>query len=310
MADPAALLQRLDAALGGRYKIDRSLGRGGMATVFRAVRTADGVAVAVKLLQPELTTAQTAERFLREIQFTTQLDHPNIVRLLDSGTGDGLVWYVMPLIEGESLRERLMWEKLQPVGAAVELVRQLAMALHHAHGLGLVHRDLKPENVLMAGDRPLLADFGIARALHDLGQARITAAGMPMGTPAYMSPEQITGEALDLRSDVYGLGCLLFEMVGGQPPFVAPSAARVMQMHLVAPPPSLGVLRPGVPAALELVAGRALAKEPAARYPTAAAMAEALASVASATATPAVPPESRFKQWVGRLGGKGPAGGR
>ncbi len=307
MADPAALLQRLEAALGGRYRIERSLGRGGMATVFRGIRVADGVPVAVKLLQPELTTAQTAERFLREIQFTARLDHPNIVPLIDSGTGDGLVWYVMPLIEGESLRERLTWIKVQPVATAIELVRQLALALHHAHGLGLVHRDLKPENVLLIGDQPLLADFGIARALHDLGQARITAAGMPMGTPAYMSPEQITGEALDLRTDIYGLGCLLFEMVGGQPPFVAPSAARVMQMHLVAPPPFLGTLRPGVPAALEGVVQRALAKEPAARYPTAAALAEALALL---TGTPAIQPVSTFKQWMARLGGRGPAAGR
>ena len=306
MADPGILLQRLQSAIGGRYRIEQPLGRGGMATIYRAIRASDGATVAVKLLQPELTTAQTAERFLREIQFTASLEHPNIVRLLDSGTGDGLVYYVMPLIEGESLRERLTWEKFLPVPLAVDLVRQLALALQYAHEQGLVHRDLKPENVLMAGDRPMLVDFGIARALHDLGQARITAAGLPLGTPAYMSPELISGAPLDFRSDVYGLGCLLFELLGGQPPFVAPAAARVMQMHLVESPPSLRALRPGVPAAVEAVAIRALAKEPSARFPTAAAMAEALGGAGGGLPKPAPPPVSAFRKLLGRLRGGGP----
>ena len=276
MADPAVLLRRLQAAIGDRYLVEQPLGRGGMATIYRGTRTDDGLAVAVKLLQPELTTAQTAERFLREIQFTSVLTHPNIVPLLDSGTGDGLVFYMMPLVEGDSLRERLMWDKFPPVAVAVDLVRQLAEALQHAHSHGLVHRDLKPENVLMAGDRPMLADFGIARAIDDLGQARITSAAMPMGTPAYMSPEQISGAPLDFRCDVYGLGCLLFELLGGRPPFVAPTAGQVMRMQLVEAPPSLQALRPGVPTAVAAVAIRALAKEPAGRFGSAGAMADAL----------------------------------
>lgn len=295
MADPLVIQEQLRAALAGRYRIERSLGRGGMATVYQAVREADGAAVAVKLLQPELTTAQTAERFLREIAFTAGLHHPNIVPLLDSGSADGLVWYVMPLIEGETLRERLMWDRFPPAPRAARLVRQLALALHHAHGNGLVHRDLKPENVLMQGEEPLLADFGIARAVHDLGQARITAAGMPMGTPAYMSPEQISGDTLDFRADVYGLGCLLYELLGGQPPYVAATAAKVMQLHLVGTPVPLETLRPGVPAPLAAVALRALARDPADRFPTALAMADALEGAPE----PAVP--SGLDRLLGRF---------
>jgi len=190
------LLDRFQAILDGRYTIERELGRGGMATVYLAQDLRHGRPVAIKLLQPELTTAVTAERFLREIQITAKLQHPHILTLIDSGAKDGLVYYVMPLVEGESLRERLIWEKQLPVDRALQIARQVAGALEHAHERGVVHRDIKPENILLSGGQAILADFGIARAVRESGQQVITQVGLPLGTPAYMSPEQAGGRTI------------------------------------------------------------------------------------------------------------------
>jgi serine/threonine protein kinase len=210
------LLQRFQALLEGRYAIERELGRGGMATVYLARDLRHGRTVAIKLLQPEITTSLTAERFLREIQITAKLQHPNILGLFDSGAEDGLCYYVMPHVEGESLRDRLLWEKQLGVETAVDVAIEVCSALAYAHSRGVVHRDIKPENILFSAGHAIVADFGIARAVSE-GQRTITAVGIPLGTPPYMSPEQAQGlDNIDHRSDLYALGCMLFEMVAGR----------------------------------------------------------------------------------------------
>ncbi len=277
------LLARLAAVLDGQYLIEREIGRGGMATVYLARDRRHHRAVAIKLLQPELTTAATAERFLREIEITAKLQHPHILTLIDSGARDGLVYYVMPHVEGESLRERLIWEKQCNIGQTVQVARQVASALEHAHRHGVVHRDIKPENILLSGGQVMLADFGIARAIRDSGQASITVVGTPLGTPAYMSPEQVLGRGeIDHRSDIYSLGCVLFEMLAGRPPFVAATVGRVMRMHLTDPPPTVASCRSAAPPELDAIVSKALAKEPAGRFQTAQEFAEALGLVEAA----------------------------
>ncbi len=277
-ADP--LLARLAAVLDGQYTLDREIGRGGMATVYLARDRRHNRAVAIKLLQPELTTAATAERFLREIEITAKLQHPHILTLIDSGARDGLVYYVMPHVEGESLRERLIWEKQCNIGQSVQVARQVANALEYAHRNGVVHRDIKPENILLSAGQAMLADFGIARAIRDSGQATLTAVGIPLGTPAYMSPEQVAGEAeIDRRSDIYSLGCVLFEMLAGRPPFVASTVGRVMQMHLLEAPPPVETCRSAAPQELDAIVSRALAKNPNDRFQSAQEFADALGLV-------------------------------
>jgi serine/threonine-protein kinase len=274
------LLRRLQALLSGQYTIERELGRGGMATVYLARDLRHDRAVAIKLLQPELTTATTAERFLREIQIIARLQHPHILTLIDSGAADGLVYYVMPHVEGESLRERLIWERQCNISHGVQVVRQVASALEYAHARGVVHRDIKPENILLSAGQAILADFGIARAIRDSSQQIITAVGMPLGTPAYMSPEQAAGrQDIDHRSDIYSLGCVLFEMLAGRPPFVAATVTRVMQMHLTDVPPAITTCRSAAPVELNAILAKALAKEPAQRFQTAKELAEALSVI-------------------------------
>ena len=270
------MLRRFQALLDGQYRIERELGRGGMATVYLAKDLRHGREVAIKLLQPELTTAVTAERFLREIQIIAKLQHPHILTLIDSGARDGLVYYVMPHVEGESLRERLLWEKQLPVEQAVQIARQVALALAHAHGHGVVHRDIKPENILLSGGQAILADFGIARAVREIGQQSITQVGLPIGTPAYMSPEQVAGDPIDARTDLYALGCVLFEMVAGRPPFVASTVVKVMEMQLSEPPPSVCACRTAAPAEMDEIIRRSLAKDRQARFQSATEFAEAL----------------------------------
>ncbi|HET9274657.1 MAG TPA: serine/threonine-protein kinase [Gemmatimonadales bacterium] len=264
MSDP--LLQKFQHLLEGRYSIDRELGRGGMSTVYLATDLRHGRTVAIKLLQPEITTSLTAERFLREIQITAKLQHPNILGLFDSGAENGLCYYVMPHVEGETLRDRLVWEKQLPLDRALQIGIEVASALAYAHTRGVVHRDIKPENILFSAGHAMVADFGIARAVSE-GQRSITAIGIPLGTPPYMSPEQAQGlENIDHRSDIYALGCMLFEMVAGRPPFMGTSIGRVIQAHLTEPPPHLRSFRPDAPESLQAVIERCLAKNPDDRF--------------------------------------------
>jgi serine/threonine protein kinase len=276
------LVQRFQALLRERYEIERELGRGGMATVYLARDLRHDRTVAIKLLQPEITTSLTAERFLREISITAKLQHPNILGLFDSGAEEGLCYYVMPHVEGENLRDRLAWEKTLPVDQAVQIAIEVGSALAYAHSRGVVHRDIKPENILFSAGRPIVADFGIARAISE-GQRAITAVGIPLGTPPYMSPEQAQGlDNIDHRSDLYALACMLFEMVAGRPPFVGVSVGKIIMQHLQSPPPSVREFRADAPEALDRILARALVKDRAGRFQTAEDMVSALRLVAAA----------------------------
>ncbi|MGH7510214.1 MAG: protein kinase domain-containing protein [Gemmatimonadales bacterium] len=279
MADSLA---RLQSIIGDRYRIQRELGHGGMATVYLATDLKHGRPVAVKVLRAELAHAIGPERFLREIEIAARLSHPNILPLHDSGEADGLLYYVMPYVEGESLRDHLDRERHLPLDEAVRIARNVADALTHAHTHGVVHRDIKPENVLLSGGQFVVADFGIARAA-DAAGTRLTETGLALGTPAYMSPEQSSGErGADARSDIYSLGCLVYEMLGGEPPFTGPTAQAVMARHAIDPVPSLRTLRPTVPQGVERVVQKALAKVPADRFATADQFATQLARASTA----------------------------
>jgi serine/threonine protein kinase len=273
----ADLLPRLQAALSDRYTVERELGRGGMATVFLARDLKHDRPVALKVLHPEFAHALGPERFLREIEIAARLTHPHILPLYDSGEAEGLLYYVMPCVEGESLRDRLSWQRQLPLEQAVQIAREVADALSYAHSQAVVHRDIKPENILFQAGHALVSDFGIARAVTKAGADTLTLTGVTVGTPAYMSPEQAAGDCeLDGRSDVYSLGCVLHEMLVGAPPFAGPSAQAVLHQHLVAPPPSVGGVRPAIPTAVDGAIKRALAKTPAERFATAAQFAAAL----------------------------------
>ena len=271
-----ALLERLRAALAGRYRVDRAAGHGGMATVFLAEDLKHRRQVAIKLLDPELGALLGGDRFAREIEVAARLQHPHIVPLLDSGSGDSLFWYVMPWVEGESLRERLRQERRLGVEEAARLGAQVARALDYAHRQGVVHRDIKPENILLADRQAMVTDFGIARAIDAAGGPALTGTRVAVGTPEYMSPEQVAGGGeLDGRSDVYGLGCVLYELLAGRPPFTGP-AETLGHQHMNLPPPPLADLRPGTPPALAAAIDRALAKAPGDRFQTAGQLADAL----------------------------------
>jgi serine/threonine-protein kinase len=264
------LLERLQQALAERYRIDRALGRGGFATVFLATDLKHQREVALKVLHPELALALGSQRFLREIATVAQFKHPHILPLHDSGDADGLLYYVMPFIEGESLRQRLEREPQLPMEDALRITREVADALGYAHGLGVVHRDVKPENILFEAGHAIVTDFGIARAVSSAGGARLTETGLAVGTPAYMSPEQAAGDAaLDGRSDIYSLACVLYEMLGGAPPFAGPTPQAVLASQIADPVPPLRALRPAVPPGLERALEQALAKESGQRYATA-----------------------------------------
>ncbi len=283
MTDP--LLQRLESAFGGRYEIQRELGRGGMATVYLARDRKHDRQVAVKVLDPEVAGAIGPQRFLQEIRIAARLTHPNILPLHDSGDADGLLYYVMPYVAGESLRDRLDRERHLALDEAARIVRTVAAALSYAHGQGVIHRDIKPENILLAGGQAIVADFGIARAIDAAGTDRLTGTGLAIGTPAYMSPEQVGAERmLDGRTDIYSLGCVAYEMLGGEPPFTGPSAQAVMARHAVDPPPPLRTLRPAVPRDVEVAVERALAKVPKDRFPTADAFAATFTRASTAQA--------------------------
>jgi TolB-like protein len=278
-------LSRLRAALADRYLVERELGHGGMAIVFLARDIRHGRPVAIKVLRPDLAAALGGDRFLGEIQTAARLTHPHIVPLYDSGEADTLLYYVMPYLEGESLRDRLNRENQLALEDALQVAREVADALSYAHSMGVVHRDIKPENILFESGHAVVSDFGIARAISAAGGERLTETGVALGTPSYMSPEQAAGTRdLDGRSDIYSLACVLYEMLAGEPPFTGRTADSVVHQHLTAEAPLVSVIRPGAPPALARTLRRALAKTPADRFRTAVEFAEALAASGGAPA--------------------------
>ncbi len=285
-------LEQLKHGLRERYRIEREIGRGGMAIVYRAADLKHDRPVAVKVFRPEMSAQLGGERFLREIRLTAQLQHPGILALHDSGEVDGLFYYVMPFIEGESLRERLTRERQLPVAEVVRITTEVAEALDYAHARGIVHRDVKPENIMLSQGHALVGDFGIARAVGAVSTEHLTEAGITMGTVGYMSPEQATAEELDGRSDQYSLACIVYEMLVGDPPFEGPTGIAIISRHLVDPAPPLRALRPDVPEGMERAFFRAMAKTAADRYRTVGEFAAALASGEGAAPAPSSPPSA------------------
>ena len=281
------LQQRLQAGLGDRYAIERELGQGGMAVVFLARDARHERNVAVKVLRPEISAEIGADRFLREIKLAAGLTHPHILPVYDSGEVDGLLFYVMPSMEGRSLRERLDRERQLPLDESLRITREVASALDYAHRHQVVHRDIKPENILLHEGNAMVADFGIGKAL---SAATITQTGIAVGTPTYMSPEQASGDTdVDGRSDLYSLGCVLYEMLTGEPPFTGATAQVIIAKRFVAPIPSVRVSR-DVPERVDAAVTRALARTPVDRFPTAAEFAEALRLLSADNGQPAQRP--------------------
>jgi eukaryotic-like serine/threonine-protein kinase len=298
------ILERLKRALAGRYRLDREVGSGGMAVVYLAEDLKHERRVALKVLRPELGYELGADRFLREIRVAAGLSHPNILPLFDSGDADGLLYFVMPYVEGETLRERLTREGRLPLEEAVRIVSEVADALSRAHEAGIVHRDVKPENILLEGGHALVSDFGVSRAVDAAGGDRLTRTGVAIGTPAYMSPEQAGGQAVeDARTDVYALGCVAYEMLVGQPPYTGSSAHAVVAGHIARPVPSLRGRLPDAPAGVDRVIGRALAKDPDERWSTAAELAMELRGAITARARAEEQRREARRRWVLRAGG-------
>ena len=265
----ADILDRLTPALADRYRIDRKLGQGGMATVYLAADLRHDRPVAIKVLRPELAAVVGAERFLSEIRTTANLQHPHILPLFDSGEADGFLYYVMPYMAGETLRDRLDREKQLPVDEAIAIARKIGSALDYAHRNGVIHRDIKPANILLEDGEPQVADFGIALAVQNAGGGRLTETGLSLGTPYYMSPEQATGDGdPDARSDLYSLGCVAFEMLAGEPPFTGPSAQSVLARVLTEDAPMVTRIRKTVPANAASAVARATQRLPADRFAT------------------------------------------
>jgi DNA-binding SARP family transcriptional activator len=291
-----AVAERLGVGLAGRYRIEELLGVGEMALVFRARDLRHERAVALKVLRPELAAAVGPDRFLREIAIAARLNHPNILALHDSGEADGLLYYVMPFVDGESLRDLVAREGALSVGDAVAIARQVADALSHAHEQGVVHRDIKPENILISRGHVVVADFGVAWAVHVGDDGVSTSHGVAIGTPEYMSPEQASGrDVIDGRSDVYALGCVLYEMLGGKPPYTGTTPQTIMAGHLQRAVPRVRKLNRAVPPALDAVVARAIAKRPEDRYASASVFAEALVA-AEGEAVPDAP--TRGGAWL------------
>jgi len=268
---------RLTAALSDRYRLERELGQGGMATVYLAEDLKHSRKVAIKVLHPELSAIIGGDRFLTEIKVTANLQHPHILGLIDSGAADGLLYYVMPYVSGESLRDRLTRDKQLPIDDALRLAKEVASALDYAHRQGVVHRDIKPENILLQDGSALVADFGIALAVQQAGGSRMTQTGMSLGTPAYMSPEQAMGERdIGARSDVYALGAMTYEMLTGEPPFMGANSQAIVAKVLTETPRPLRLARPNVSPAVENAVLTALQKLPADRFGSAKDFADAL----------------------------------
>ena len=296
-------LAQLGPALADRYAIERELGRGGMATVYLARDLRHQRLVALKVLDPELGAVLGADRFLSEIRVTANLQHPNLLPLFDSGASNGLLYYVMPFIDGESLRARLERERQLPVDEAVRIAAAVAGAVDYAHRHGVIRRDLKPENILLHDGQPVVADFGIALAVSNAGGQRVTQTGLSLGTPQYMSPEQATGDRqIDGRTDVYSLGAVTYEMLAGEPPHMATTAQAVIAKLMTEEPRPLTVLRRAVPEHVDAAVRRALEKLPADRFATAREFASALAAPAltgtgTARTRPAPPPTRDTNRW-------------
>jgi eukaryotic-like serine/threonine-protein kinase len=272
-----AVRELLAEALGDRYALEHELGRGGMATVFFARDVPGRRAVAVKVMHPGLIADIGAERFLREMEIASSLTHPLIVPLSESGNAGGIPYYIMPYVEGESLYARLERERQLTIAEALQVTHDVTAALGYAHSRGVLHRDVKPENILLAGGRALVADFGLARAIGAADYRRLTATGVIVGTAYYMSPEQLREDRdLDQRADIYSLGCILYEMLTGGPPFTGRSLTEVATRILRAPVPSASRSRADVPAAVETALGRALAKSAAGRFASMQEFADAL----------------------------------
>ncbi len=289
-------LDRLKTALADRYDIERPLGIGGMATVYLATDLRHDRPVAVKVLRPELSATLGAERFLKEIDVTANLQHPYILPLFDSGEVDSFVFYVMPYIEGESLRDRLTREKQLPVDEAIEITKAVASALDYAHRHKVIHRDIKPENILLHDGQPVVADFGIALAVSAAGGSRLTGTRLALGTPNYMSPEQATADReLDGRTDIYSLGCVLYEMLASEPPHTGNTVRAIIAKQLTDEPRRVRLARSSVPPHVEAAVHKALAKLPADRFASAHQFAEALArpSAEPGVTAPAVSAPSR-----------------
>ncbi len=266
----------LVSALAGRYTIERELGRGGMATVYLAQDLRHGRAVALKVLDPQLAHALGPERFRREIEIAARLQHPHILTVFDSGGVDEILWYTMPFVEGETLRDRLTRERALDIPAALHLLGEIADGLDYAHGQGVIHRDIKPENILLSRGHALITDFGIARAIHG-DRGRLTSTGLAIGTPAYMSPEQAAGDReVEAASDVYSLAAVGFEMVTGEPPYSGPTALAILTKRVAGPVPSPRRFRPAVPVNADRAIIRALSPAPADRFPSAGAFVTAL----------------------------------
>ncbi|MEX2153472.1 MAG: protein kinase [Gemmatimonadaceae bacterium] len=291
------LVERLRNALAGRYRIERELGRGGMGVVLLAHDLKHGRLVAIKALRPEVAQPVSADRFLREIRIAARLQHPNILALIDSGEADGVTYFVMPFVPGESLLQRLGREKQLGVEQSLQIAQEVADALSYAHEHGVIHRDIKPGNILLASGHALVADFGIARAITEAAGNKLTETGIVVGTAAYMSPEQASGEGeLDHRTDIYSLGCVLYEMLAGTPPFTG-SYQAVLSRKARDPVPSIRVVRDTVPAHVEQVVMKALAKVPADRFATARQLADALAGDVRALALKPQAQASR-RRWL------------
>jgi eukaryotic-like serine/threonine-protein kinase len=284
--------QQLRDALAGRYRVERELGRGGMATVYLAHDLKHDRDVALKVLRPELAATLGPERFQREIRLAAKLTHPHILPLFDSGDADGLLYYVMPNVSGQSLRDRLDRERMLPVTEAVRIAVEVAGALDHAHRQGIVHRDIKPENIMFQDGHVLVADFGIGKAVSGVRSDTLTQEGMSVGTPAYMSPEQAAGEAVDGRSDIYSLGCVLYEMLVGEAPFTGPTVQAVIAKRFVQTPADVAGLREGIPGPVARTVQRALARAPMDRIDSGAAFAALLTEADGASVRRAGPERS------------------
>jgi tRNA A-37 threonylcarbamoyl transferase component Bud32 len=283
-------LDHIRSTLSGSYAVERELGRGGMATVYLATDLKHERKVAIKVLRSELAAAVGHDRFLREIKTTAQLSNPHILPLLDSGDAGGSLFYVMPFVEGESLRDRLNRDKQLPLDATIEIACDVAAALSYAHGRGVIHRDIKPENIMLSAGEAIVADFGIAKAVTTAAGDNLTSTGLAVGTPAYMSPEQSTGsEELDARTDTYSLGTVVFEMLAGEPPYTGPNPQSVIAKRLTGAVPHVTTVR-DVPEGVDGAIRKALARAPADRWATTAEFSAALRGERMATKSYATSP--------------------
>ena len=286
--------REIQEALADRFSFRRKLGQGGMAVVYLADDLRVGQPVAIKVLKPDVAAAMGHGRFANEIRIASRLSHPHLLPLTESGDVDGLPYYVMPYVEGESLRQRIVREKQLSVAEVLRITCEIADGLSYAHAHGYIHRDIKPENILMHADRAILADFGLARAVTASASDPRTTSGVIMGTAPYMSPEQaVADQQIDGRSDVYSLGCVVYEMLVGEPPFTGANVPAIIARTLSERVPSIRIVRPDVPPVLEDAVRRALAKSPNDRFPSAEAFAHALRACADAEVPSADPPRSR-----------------